>query len=59
MANEPVLPPAWIRGCDILDLGIPEGPAVGHWLRLAYEAQLEDRFPDRESLLTWIKEQID
>jgi poly(A) polymerase len=58
MANEPVLPPAWITGRDVLDLGIPEGPGIGDWLRLAYEAQLEDRFPDRESLLAWLTQQV-
>ncbi|MBL7076523.1 MAG: CCA tRNA nucleotidyltransferase [Kiritimatiellae bacterium] len=58
MANEPVLPSAWITGADVLQMGIQEGPQVGHWLRLAYEAQLEDRFPDRDTLLAWLKEQV-
>ena len=57
MANEPVLPSPWITGHDILALGLTEGPQVGHWLRRAYEAQLESRFPDRESLLAWLIEQ--
>lgn len=58
MAREPVLPPAWITGRDILALGIPEGPRIGHWLRRAYEAQLEDCFPDRDALLAWLREEI-
>ncbi len=58
MANEPVLPPAWITGDDILEMGIPEGPRIGYWLRLAYEAQLEDRFPGREHLLAWLRDQV-
>jgi len=58
MANEPALPPAWISGGDILDMGIQEGPQIGHWLRKAYEAQLEDRFPERASLRAWLSEQI-
>ncbi|HOW98544.1 MAG TPA: hypothetical protein PK634_12225, partial [Kiritimatiellia bacterium] len=51
-------PPPWIRGDDILALGIPQGPRVGYWHKKAYEAQLESRFPDREALLNWIREEI-
>ena len=54
MANEPVLPPPWITGRDVMALGVPQGPQVGHWLRHAYEAQLENRFPDRDSLRAWL-----
>jgi hypothetical protein len=38
--------------------GIPEGPAIGRWLRTAYDAQLENRFAERESLLEWLKEEV-
>lgn len=55
LKNEPVLPPPWIRGDDILALGIPQGPRVGFWHKKAYEAQLENRFPDRAALLDWLK----
>ncbi len=48
------LPAPWIRGEDILSTGIPPGPRVGAMLRRAYEAQLDRRFPDRESLLVWL-----
>ncbi|MBU1692869.1 MAG: CCA tRNA nucleotidyltransferase [Verrucomicrobia bacterium] len=58
LRNEPVLPPPWIRGDDILALGIPEGPRVGYWHRKAYEAQLENRFPTRETLLEWLEHSI-
>ncbi|NQU41338.1 MAG: HD domain-containing protein [Lentisphaerae bacterium] len=58
MANEPVLPDAWVTGRDVMPLGIGEGPQVGRWLRLAYEAQLENRFPDRATLLDWLKREI-
>jgi hypothetical protein len=36
-------------------MGVPEGPAVGAWCRLAYEAQLDGRFADRHVLLDWLK----
>jgi poly(A) polymerase len=55
---EPVLPEPWVRGDDIIRLGIPEGPDVGRWRRLAYDAQLEKRFPDRTALLEWLALEI-
>ncbi|MBP7831105.1 MAG: CCA tRNA nucleotidyltransferase [Kiritimatiellae bacterium] len=58
LKNEPVLPPPWVRGGDILALGVPQGPRVGYWHRKAYEAQLENRFPDREALLEWLRQVI-
>ena len=56
LKNEPVLPPPWIRGHDILALGVPQGPRVGYWHKKAYEAQLENRFPRREALLEWLQQ---
>lgn len=58
LKNEPVLPPPWVRGGDILALGVPQGPRVGYWHRKAYEAQLENRFPDREALREWLRQVI-
>lgn len=51
---EPVLPEPWISGRDLLALGLEEGPAVGQWLRRAYDAQLEGRCADRDQLLAWV-----
>jgi hypothetical protein len=39
-------------------LGIPEGREVGAWRKKAYDAQLENAFPDREHLLAWLKDEI-
>ena len=39
-------------------LGIAEGPQVGTWLRRAYDAQLEEQFADRETLLAWLETEI-
>jgi hypothetical protein len=55
MANEPVLPEPWISGHDLLDMGIREGRLIGQILKDAYDAQMEDRFPNRADLLAWIK----
>lgn len=58
MKNEPVLPERWITGKDLKELGVSSGPRMGELLRLAYDAQLEGRFPGRSALLAWLKEQI-
>jgi tRNA nucleotidyltransferase/poly(A) polymerase len=55
MANEPILPEPWLRGHDLIALGITEGKLIGKILREAYEAQMEDRFANRDELLEWIK----
>lgn len=56
--NEPVLPPAWLGGRDLIAIGMKPGPAMGRWLKMAYDAQLESRFPDREALLDWLRGEI-
>ena len=58
MQNEPVLPPPWITGHDILALGIPEGREVGVWHKKAYEGQLEGRFKSRDDLLVWLRSEL-
>lgn len=57
LQQEPVLPPAWIRGEALIALGIPEGPEIGRLLKDAYARQLDGEAPDRESLLEWVKAQ--
>ena len=58
LASEPVLPAPWITGHDILALGIPTGPEVGRWHRLAYDAQIEGRFATPEELRAWLGEEM-
>jgi poly(A) polymerase len=48
------LPDPWITGRDLLDLGFTPGPEIGKWKHLAYEQQLEGRFPDKIALLNWV-----
>jgi len=55
MKNEPVLPERWITGKDLRELGVASGPRMGELLQLAYDAQLETRFPNRADLLDWLK----
>ena len=55
---ETVLPEPWIKGRDLLALGLKPGPAVGQLLIRAYDAQLEQRFPDRDAMLAWVKQEM-
>ncbi len=52
------LPQPWITGNDIMRLGVPEGPEVGRFRRMAYEAQLDGRFAARDQLLEWLEAEI-
>ena len=58
LAKEPVLPENWITGRDLIALGVLPGPRIGELLKLAYDAQLESRFENRETLLDWLKKQL-
>ncbi len=56
---ETALPQAWIRGEDLLALGLPEGPEIGRLLDEAYTRQLEGAARDRDELLEWAQQQIE
>lgn len=55
MANEPILPEPWLRGHDLIGMGIQEGRRVGQILKEAYDAQMENRFATREEMLDWVR----
>ncbi len=59
LRNEPALPKPLINGHDIMAMGVPEGPETGHWVRKAYEYQLENDNLDRETLLTWLRTRLE
>lgn len=56
--SEIQLPKPWISGRDLMDLGIPEGPAIAGWRQRAFDAQLEGQFAGRAELLAWLREII-
>jgi poly(A) polymerase len=58
MKSEPVLPPPFLNGHDLLALGMSEGPSVGKTLREAYELQLEGRLGDRAAALEWARTRV-
>ena len=54
-----MLPKPWLSGRDLIEIGMPPGPPMGRWLKLAYDAQLENRFPDRDALFAWLRSEIE
>lgn len=57
-SQQPRLPERWIRGADLLALGMPPGPEVGRRLEEAYEAQLNGMFHDRGELLDSLRDRM-
>ncbi len=55
MANEPILPEPWLTGHDLIKMGFKEGRFIGKILKEAYDAQMEDRFTNRDELLDWVR----
>lgn len=49
-----------INGKDIIELGVPEGPEVGKWLKYALEEVIDDRLAnDKEDILNDIKAKLE
>jgi len=59
LAAEPVLPPPFLTGKDLIRLGIKPGPAMGILLRDLYTRQLEGEFENADAALAWIKSNHD
>jgi poly(A) polymerase len=55
LENEPALPEPWVRGHDLLDMGLKEGRQIGSILKEAYDAQMEERFANRDELIEWLR----
>ncbi len=53
--QEPVLPDPWVRGDDLIQMGLKPGPRFGKILKQAYDQQLEGTADSREQLLQWIQ----
>ncbi len=53
-ANEPLIPPPFLTGHDLITLGLKPGPAFKQILDTAHTAQLEGAFPDRAAALEWL-----
>ncbi len=57
-SHEPVLPEPWIRGHDLIQLGVKPGPKLGKLLQRAYDLQLEGSIPNREKLLQFLRDKF-
>lgn len=58
LAAEPVLPPPFLSGKDLVSLGVQPGPAIGELLKESYNRQLEGLFTKRDDALAWAAQQI-
>ncbi len=56
--NQRSLPPRFLNGEDLKQVGVPSGPQMGSLLEEAYLLQLEGALGDKQAALTWVKEQI-
>ena len=55
---EPVLPPRWVTGADLLAMGMESGPEMGAFLERIFDRQLEGAEPDRDALLAWAEDHL-
>jgi poly(A) polymerase len=54
-ANEPIIPPALVRGDDLIAIGMKPGPQFGEILEAVETRQLEGALKNREEALEWVK----
>ena len=57
-ANQPLIPEPLVTGRDLIDLGMPPGPAFKEILQDAQTEQLEGRLATREDALAWLKQRL-
>ncbi len=55
-ANEPLIPPRFVAGADLLERGWEPSPAFGRVLTEIQNLQLESALTSREEALTWLDE---
>lgn len=48
-------PAPFLKGRDLIALGIEPGKQMGEWLKQGYELQLEGELENREAALAWIR----
>lgn len=55
LTQEDIRPEPFLRGRDLIDLGIPPGPQMGRILKSAEEKQLNGDWKSKEEALAWVK----
>ncbi len=58
LAASDVAPAPFLRGDDLIALGLRPGPALGRLLEAVYDAQLEAEVTSRDQALAWIRRQL-
>ncbi len=58
-ANEPLVPPPFVTGHDLIQLGLRPGPPFKQILDTAHTAQLEGAFADRAAALDWLRDVVE
>jgi tRNA nucleotidyltransferase/poly(A) polymerase len=56
-SNEPIIPPPFVRGDDLIALGLKPGPSFGEILEAVETRQLEGTLRDREEALAWVRQE--
>ncbi len=56
-ASEPIIPPPFVRGDDLIGLGLKPGPKFGEILEAVETRQLEGTLRDRDEALAWVKKE--
>ncbi len=56
-ANEPIIPPPFVRGDDLIALGLKPSPKFGEILEAVETRQLEGTLRTREEALDWVKKE--
>ncbi len=55
-ADADLNPPQLLRGNDLMQLGVPSGPAVGELLGHLRDLQLDGKITSRESAIKWVEQ---
>ncbi|MCM8811577.1 MAG: CCA tRNA nucleotidyltransferase [Candidatus Omnitrophica bacterium] len=58
LSSEELKPEPLIKGGDLLEMGFPEGPAIGKILKAVEEKQLEGDLKSKESALSWVQKEF-
>jgi poly(A) polymerase len=58
-AAEPLVPPPFITGHDLIDRGMEPGPVFREILRAGQDLQLEKELESREAALVWLDAELE
>jgi tRNA nucleotidyltransferase domain 2 putative len=56
-ANEPIIPPPFVRGDDLIAMGFKPGPKFGEILEAVETQQLEGALKSRDEALDWVRKE--